>query len=113
MDLFLTEEIPISLKKTIAERIREVEENLMAKPVPVFQPYIREQGNKNVPRETNEVPQAPSMQRIMAAHPEVPVVTAPAPQTPAAALALQQRAELLKRSLSDKPEPGRTAPRKG
>ncbi len=88
----------------------------MAKPVPMPIPYAQ-----IVPRGTHDddrfgagnipiVQQAPSMQRIMERHPEIAVVATPV--TPAAANALQQRAELIAKAVNGKAESGRTSPRK-
>jgi hypothetical protein len=105
MDLFLNDEVPSAIKKQVADRIREVEEVLTTIP-PLARPLF------NVPHETNSAPvQAASMQRIMEAHPDVPVNQA-VPATPAAAAALQQRAALISQSMKEKPEMGRTSPRK-
>ena len=104
MDLFLNEEVPTPIKKLVSARIKEVEKSLTERPT-----------QQVVPRETLTMQkfvtsnQAPSMQRIIEAHPDV---LPPSPVTPAAAQALQARAALLQRGLSEKPEPGRTSPRK-
>jgi hypothetical protein len=136
VDLFLREEVPASLKKELAERLKEIEAQMEA----IAQPRITvprgtplkeieaqmeaiAQSRITVPRGTpqpvivdaslppNAVQQSPSMQRLMQQHPDVPVVIAQ-PTTPAAAMALQQRAELLRKGMSEKPEPGFSAKRK-
>lgn len=108
MDLFLNEEVPIVIKKQVADRIREVEEGLVAKPI--MQPILPR--IELTPESQQFVAkQAPSMQRIMAANPDLIPVPAVA-VTPAAAAALQQRAALINGAGNEKPEPGRKSPRK-
>ena len=114
-DLFLSDEVPAPIKKIIAARIREVEKYLTTQqPAPKS---IATSGYVTVPTNgtaiTTVTTQAPSMQRIMQQNPDLippPTVVAP-PTTAAAAQALQARANLLNRK-SDKPEDGRTGPRK-
>lgn len=111
MDLFLNEEVAAPIKKLVADRIREVEGML----VPIVVPRGTLAGH---PLTVAEIAagaplpqQSPSMLRIMQQHPEVPVVVAQ-PQTPAAAAALQQRADIIRSGMKEKPEAGRTGPRK-
>lgn len=114
MDLFLDDEVPGPIKKIVAKRIRDVEANLtvVTPSVPRGTPQLAPSLPPAISLGPNAAQQSPSMQRIMAAHPEVPVVVA-APTTPAAAAALQQRAAIIHKGLSsDKPEPGRSGPRK-
>jgi len=119
MDLFLCDELPLRIKLLVADRIREVEANLLQAPPPpqiprgtvpatVVIPTVPELASPVVAQ------QSPSMQRLMAKHPDlVPQVQAPVPATPAAAAALQARAAIINRGITtDKPEPGRTSPRK-
>jgi hypothetical protein len=104
MDLFLNDEVPSPIKKQVADRIREVEEALIKPPVTVNTHFV--------PRETTHgVVQSASMQRIIEAHPDVPVVQA-IPVTPAAAQALAARQAAINSGMKEKPEPGRTSPRK-
>lgn len=112
MDLFLSDDVPTPIKKLVADRIREVEGALISVPTTNY----GEQGNRQATgpvgiatQPTSQ--QSPSMQRIMAAHPDVQVVTA-APSTAAAAEALAKRAAIINHRGNEKPEPGRTSPRK-
>ena len=105
IDLLLDEELTPPLKKHVTNRIREVEKGLMgASPAP-----------KPMRIEPRQIPsagaqQAPSMQRIIEANPDI---APPVPTTSAAANALSARQALIQRSIAtDKPEPGRTSPRK-
>jgi len=124
MDLFLCDDLPRNLKLMVSDRIREVEANLLQAPpmpqiprgtnwgtIPIPAPPL-----PPLPEPASPVvaQQSPSMQRLMAKHPDlVPQVQVPAPVTPAAAAALQQRASIISRGITtDKPEPGRTSPRK-
>jgi hypothetical protein len=103
MDLFLSDEVPTPIKKQVADRIRDVEGTLTPQPMT----GIVRPGPAGIPSQ-----QSPSMQRIMAAHPDVQIVTAVEPQTPAAAEALAKRANIINARANEKPEPGRTSPRK-
>lgn len=105
MELFLSDEIPKPIKVMVAERIREVESSLNAPTVKLSgRAEIPHNVPYNVPRETLSA-QAPSMQKIMEANSDLIV-------TPAATAALQHRANLIKNALNEKPESGRTSPRK-
>ena len=106
MDLFLSEEVPLPIKKMVADRIRDVEGKLNAPSVHVQLQQPLPQWQAPVSAEIAK--QAPSMQRIIAAHPDVPIPVA----TPAAAQALAQRANAIHSGMSEKAEAGRTSPRK-
>lgn len=103
MDLFLNDEVPPPIKKMVADRIREVEETLTQQPVPRGPFPVVVASVPGVPK------QAPSMQRIMEANPDI---LPPPPITPGAAAAIQARAKLIQNAANEKPEPGRTSPRK-
>lgn len=109
MDLFLNDEVPQPIKKMVADRIREVEEALINPPVQTWTSNVASMGHlPPVPTIPHAGQQAPSMQRIIDANPDV---VAP-PVTQAAAIALQKRAQLVMSAQAEKPEPGRTSPRK-
>lgn len=103
MDLFLNDDVQAPIKKLVADRIREVESALNCAP----------QQAAGIVRSAAAPTslQSPSMQRIMAAHPDVPI-NAVEPSTPAAAAALQQRAAIINARGNEKPEAGRSNPRK-
>lgn len=121
LELFLDEEVPSGTKKKLAERIKEVEEGFskpattynMA-PRQAFVPGLSEAQAAQVPNNPLVAVQSPSMQRLMASNPDlIPAVPVPpTPATPAAAEALKQRAAIMRNGMSEKPEPGRTSPRK-
>ena len=104
MDLFLSDDVPTPIKKLVADRIREVE-GALTKDAQQPMGVVR-----NVSAGTAPL-QSPSMQRIMAAHPDVPVI-AVEPATPAAAEALAKRAAIINGREREKPEAGRSSPRK-
>lgn len=99
--------LPNILKDLFIERIGEVEINLVPKahgsrPIVNFGPVTTSS-------------QAPSTQKIldeMAQETEVQSQSLPTAHTPAAAAALRSRQEAIKAAASDKPEAGRTSPRK-
>jgi hypothetical protein len=117
MDLFLSDEVPSPIKKLVADRIREVEEQLI-KPVPQFVPrgtvpFVPQVNEMISSVPDNVLQQSPSMQRIMAKNPDLVPPMAPQPTTAAAAAALANRAKMIHRGImSDKPEPGMSSPRK-
>lgn len=117
MDLFLSDDVPAPIKKLVAKRIRDVEENMTKPHVAINSPSFTIQ---NAPHQIPSViaQQSPSMQRIMAQNPDLipqavasPVVVAP-PETPAAAEALQRRAAIINGTGKSKPLEGKTGPRK-
>ena len=124
MELFLEDEMPKEFKQKIKERIKEVEVSLTTIPMGGQHAILSAQHQTAAfNRGINEMAQnyaanqAPSMQRIMEANPDLvvprgPVVQAPQPVTPAAAQALAARAKLIHNSLNEKPEEGRKSPRK-
>jgi len=111
IDLLLDDECPAPIKKRVTKRIKEVEQS-----------YTGNNGKGLAQRQEARLPpnlantpvvaqQSPSMQRIMAQNQDL-IPKPPEPVTPAAAEALKQRAALLAGAGKDKPEPGRTSPRK-
>lgn len=104
MDLFLNDEVPQAIKKLVADRIREVEGSFTK---PALAPMTHFVSTHNYPPQ--ETRQAPSMQKIMEQNPDL---IPPAPVTQAAVQALQSRAKLIQGRENEKPEPGRTGPRK-
>jgi len=100
MDLFLSAEVPIPIKQMIADRIREVEQALAKIS------YERPALGTTFPPPTitgtppNIAQQAPSMQRIMEGHPDVPIAVTP--QSPATSIALQQRNDFLQKKMREK-----------
>lgn len=136
MDLFLNEEVPVAIKKIVGDRMRDVEKEFSAKranPPPFVGNYpvvVPDHPDRNpsgytaaipqanpsygapvyIPIQDGSPPQAPSMQRIIQANPDI--IKPPVPVTPAAAAALQQRAKLMQGALNEKPEEGRNSPRK-
>jgi hypothetical protein len=110
------DELPVAIKKQIAERLKEVEKGLARYSPTAFVPWsaqagVEPTGFQPEPTRNMGVQQSPSMQRIMEKHQDVPVVIAP-PVTGAAAMALQARAQLLKQGMADKPPDGMTSKRK-
>lgn len=118
LELFLDDEVPADTKKKVAKRIKEVEEGFLTPKTQLISAPNNHQ--HNVPLIVNSpvvAQQSPSMQRLMAQNPDLipAVVTAPAittPETPAAAQALLARQNAIRSGRSEKPEPGRTSPRK-
>jgi hypothetical protein len=108
MDLFLNDEVPQPIKKMVADRIREVETMLTVQPVVSRSIRMIEP----LPPSPIVAAQSPSMQRIMEANPDVPVTTVAPAVSPAAQAALAQRAAIINSGMKEKPEPGRTSPRK-
>lgn len=106
------EKLPAAIKKLVADRIREVEANLSTQVVvprgtpQLVAPYPLAVPPSCVP---GVPPQAPSMQRIID---DNPGIIPPPPVTAAAAEALQRRQQAIKSGTSEKPEPGRSGPRK-
>jgi hypothetical protein len=97
ISLLLNDELPKSLKQTVADRIKEVELKL----VPSVQPRAPA-GN-----------QAASTQKILDEMAMNPIpVEQPLPQTQAAAQALAHRQQLIAQATSGVAEKGRTSPRK-
>ena len=113
IDLLLNHDLPAKTKHVIAERIKEVESNLVAKP-------IQQQIQYHVP---NMPAQAPSTLALMAKHGELPPIM-PAPQmpapepvaviaqTPATAAAMNHRNETIAQALSGKVDKTTGRPRK-
>lgn len=117
-DLLVNWKLPTTLKKHVGERLIDLENtpqlgNIPQRPITLPQMTI-----------VNGAPQAPSTiaalsrepgqphQPVVAMTPGPPVIPPP-PTSPMAAVALQQREAVIARTLgSDKPEPGRTSPRK-
>jgi len=111
MDLFLNEDVPGPIRTLIAKRIREVEASITAPAIVVPRGTPSQPVITAPPAPIGIAQQSPSMQRIMQSHPEVPVTLA-TPVTPAASEALQKRADIINGRLKEKPEAGRTGPRK-
>lgn len=110
MELFL-EEDPKKFKTMIKNRMDAVT-NHLTKPtvvVPPLAPQLAPQYEPDAERVIRA--QSPSMQRIMANNPDLIPKVAP-PVTPAAAAALAAREALIMGAGKDKPEKGRTGPRK-
>ena len=120
-DLFLNDEVPSPIKKIIAVRIKEVEKELTQPTVSRGTPLVvgttgvfngLSDGRDQFGSGGGGPPvQAPSMLKIMAQHPDL-IPQPPQPKTAAAAMALQERQKLINGAGKEKPESGRTAPRK-
>ena len=111
MDLFLDEEVPAIIKKKLATRMREVEKSLVSHPAPQ-----RVHTSGFMTTKASSLPpvvaaQSPSMQRLMQNNPDL-IPKPPVPVTPEAAQALNARQKLILGSGNEKPEQGRTSPRK-
>lgn len=106
LDLVLDEELPKPLKTKLVARIRDVEKNCGFSPPPTSTKAPKNQIQPDIVAK-----QSPSMQRIMEANPDL-VPKMPQPVTAAAANALASRAALLATVGKEKPEPGRSGPRK-
>lgn len=109
LDLLLNHKLPVATKVAVTERIREVESRLIQSPPsrvpPPSQGFIP-------PHLAN---QAPSTIAALARHPDLAVALeqpAVIAHTPAAMAALNARQEAINSGMSDKPEKGRTSPRK-
>lgn len=106
LELALDDAIPKEVKSRVVARIRDVERN-----------YTQvTEVHKITPRKPNyqvstTTIQAPSMERIMEQNPDL-IQKTPTPVTPQAAEALAYRQRLLAGAAKEKPEGGRTAPRK-
>lgn len=114
MEAFL-EEDPKRVRVMIKDRMAEVTESLTA-PVVSRGPSMSIPHQSAVQFYTPDVErvvqtQSPSMQKIMQSNPDLIPKVAP-PVTPAAAQALAARQALILGAGKDKPEPGRTGPRK-
>lgn len=115
MDLFLDEEVPAPIKKKLANRMREVEKYLITP----HSGYLKTTSHQ--PTTTGHIitnngspiisTQSPSMQRIME-HNQDLIPKPPIPTTKEAAEALNQRQKIMLGAANEKPEPGRTSPRK-
>ena len=122
IDLLLNHKLVKATAELIAERIKEVEANLSARPA-MHQPIAQ------VPKTPHIAAQAPSMQAIMARHPDliagVPVqqelnsdsMLVPSPiaviaQTPAASAAMASRNQAINESISGKIDKVSGRPRK-
>lgn len=105
MDLFLDEELPKNIKIKIKERIKEVENHLM---MPI---QVGLGARLPIPQSAQVTDQAPSMQRLMQANPDL-IPKTPEPVTAAAAQALAQRQSMINDALKAGPESGRKSARK-
>lgn len=103
MDLFLDDEVPKAIKIKIAGRMKEIES------IP-RQIVSRGTGSNSIDPHFLVPVQAPSMQRLIQNNPDL--VKPPTPVTQAAALALQERQEAILNAGKEKPDKGRTSPRK-
>ena len=110
-DLFLDDECPTPIKKRVAKRIKEVEQSLLESPRTKLAPHQKDNWVHEVTSTPIVGAQSPSMQKLMAQNPDL-IPKPPVPVTPQAAAALQQRAALLAGAGKEKPENGRTSPRK-
>lgn len=110
-DLFLDDECPTPIKKRVAKRIKEVEQGYLERPTLPLHPHRNQDIPYGLPKTPIVASQSPSMQRMMAQNPDlIPKIADPV--TPAAAAALSSRAALLAGAGKEKPEAGRTSPRK-
>ncbi len=113
MDLFLDDEVPQPIKKKLAVRMREVEKNLVSPGyVSTGPPQYRTPQKTSIQTSSPIITtQSPSMQRIMEANVDL-IPKPPVPTTAEAAQALSKRQQILNGAANEKPEPGRTSPRK-
>ena len=88
ISLILNEKLPLELKQLIADRIQAVEQGMGRSQI-LF---------------PNQLPPVTQVQNV------APIQNVA--QTPAAAAALASRQQAISMAASDKPEPGRTSPRK-
>jgi hypothetical protein len=107
MELFLDDELPKNIKIKIKERFEEMEVDgpKFMRPDPNYEVRAFTGGAEH------GAVQSPSMQRLMNQNPDL-IPKPPQPVTPAAAQALAQRQALLNSAGKEKPEGGRTSPRK-
>lgn len=109
LDLILDEELSPAVQKLCRRRIRDLESNVVSRPIVATQTPIRVN--------TGAV-QAPSTQRLldeMASQTGAPVPIEPVThiaQTAQAAAAMAARQSAINIAISGKPEAGRTSPRK-
>jgi hypothetical protein len=139
-DLFLNEEVTAPVRKIVAARMKEVEKALTQPDVPrgtqIVPQFLNNAVGTPPPGSVTGIAQtaipphiakqSPSMQKIMLANPDLipkaaqvemaqvpPPSAPPAPTTGAAAMALQARNALIHKGItSNKPEDGRSGPRK-
>lgn len=108
ISLLLNHKLPKITKDAIANRLKEVEANLISVPSRPIHPFPAQP--------FSGVPQAASTMAILARNPDLMVPTqapvAIVAQTPAAQAALNARQESINLAVSGKPEKGRTSPRK-
>ncbi len=106
LELALDDEVPKPIKTKVVQRIRDVEKTYGGDgPLPV------KVQKKAYPISPNLAHQAPSTQRILEQNPDL-IPKAPVPVTREAAEALNHRQALINGALNEKPEKGRTSPRK-
>lgn len=115
IQLLLNDDVPVKVKLLLADRIKEVETNLVTPPAFVPDPIG---GGTYYPSRSPNNPnrQAPSTQAALERHGLIPDA-APVPveqiaQTPAAAAALAQRSAIIAGARSGKPQDGATSPHK-
>lgn len=108
MEAFL-EEDPKRIRVMIKDRMAEVTESLTSTRLPPTIARASQILHEYLP--DGIPPQAPSTQRILAQNPDL-IPKPPTPVTPAAAQALAAREALMRSAGKDKPENGRTSPRK-
>jgi len=108
LELFLNHRLPKSTKDLVAQRIKEVEQELTKyDSFPPPQPPRMQVGAISN--------QAPSTQAILARNPDLAIAAQPVAviaQTPAAQAAMAGREATIKQAMSGKPAPGETKPRK-
>lgn len=105
LELVLDDQIPRPVKTRLVARIRDVEKNYCATP------QVVSRGIKAQISSPIVASQSPSMQKLMADNPDL-IPKSSVPVTAQAAGALAQRQALINNALKEKPEAGRTSPRK-
>lgn len=108
LELVLDDEVPKPIKLKMVARIREVEKNYAQTVLP--QPAVP-RGTKPGIITPIIAAQSPSMQQLMAQNPDL-IPKPPQPVTAEAAQALANRQAKILGAANEKPEPGRTSPRK-
>ncbi len=106
MELFLEEKLPREIKILIKNRFQELDEPTQRERTENLSPLAHMYSE-----ESAIAKQSPSMQKLMQQNPDL-IPKPPVPVTPAAAQALAARQALLNSAGKEKPENGRTSPRK-
>lgn len=104
LDLILDYDLPEAAQKACRKYVRELEKDMQVKPIVAYGNINGGNGGRG---NFGQSVQAPSTEAALARQAQELVAA-----TPAAANAIAQRQSAIAQSMSGKPEPGRTSPRK-